>query len=326
MNDREVDQDLSVEEAVASVLAELPEPVQRFVTGPDRDTVALELTRKYELHADQGADFEHAFTFMLLGLYSPEEFVQELRGAGISDAAIQGLATDVNERVFKRLRKEEQQGSEPAPARREAPPAVPVMQVGPRPAPPPQPPAPVVPAPIAQQPVPQPVAPPYPQAAYPQPAPAPAPYPQTAYPQPSPAPAAYPQAYAPQPIPIYSNPAPETHLHARTMAEDMQLASQGLQGQAATPASSFQTASVPVTYAPSPVPPVPQPPPLQAYVPPTSPASYAPYTPPPAQRPPEPEQTMPITAPIRLTPIDRAHDGGPIGKEFGTDPYREAIE
>jgi len=273
MADRELDPDLSLDEAVATVVAELPEPVQRFVTGPERDEVSLDLTNKYNLHADQAGDFEHAFIFMLLGLYSPEDFVKELRDAGLNESTIQGLATDVNERVFKRLRDEERRAGV-APARK---PAVPVMEVGPRP--PESPPAPAPVPPPQVQPVPAPQAPPVPQIA----------------------PPAAQASAAPAPIPIYSPPAPyPEHPHARTMAGDIALASQGLQGQAATSASSFQTASVPVTYAPPP-----PPPPLA----PAPPPQYAP----------------PTAAPIRLTPVDRRSDT-PIKKEFGSDPYREPIE
>jgi hypothetical protein len=40
---------------------------------------------------------------MLLGVFTPEEFVSELRSAQISEEAIRGLSQDVNELVFKRL-------------------------------------------------------------------------------------------------------------------------------------------------------------------------------------------------------------------------------
>jgi hypothetical protein len=87
---------------------------------------------------------------------------------------------------------------------------------------------------------------------------------------------------------------------ARTMASDMELASHGLQGQPATPARSFQTASVPVTKASTSAPP-----PQTAILPEYKPAP---------------------TAPVRLTPVDRTYQTAPITKEYGLDPYREPID
>lgn len=250
--------DLSLGEQIDILMEELPLPVQNFLRSPERNAVSLELTRKYQLHADTAGVFERAYLYMLLGIYTPDEFVQELRNGGVSEETIKGLTNDVNELVFKRLRKEEQQPPPPASFRTPPPrPSVPLPRVGEEEVPPNLPGQNIAPAP-----------------------PPPAPPPQ-----------------APS-VPIYRNeptlqvPAP----HVRTMAEDMQQASHGMQGRPVTPARSFQTASVPITSAPPPVPP-----------------------PPPSYVPPAP-------APVRLTPVDRAHAGAPITKEYGSDPYREPIE
>src|SRR3989344_4886731 len=275
-------EDLSIEEAVATVVADLPEAVQRFVTGPERDEVSLDLTRKYGLHADQAGDFEHAYMFLLLGLQTPEEFARKLRDVGLPETTIQGLATDMNERVFKKLRKEERLKSSVLTA-----PNIPE------------------PPPFATQTVPQ----------------------STATPPPSPLPAYSvplmqnaPVLYQPLPTtPIYNNPAPvpptpETyHQATRTMARDMELATQGYQGQAAQPV--FQSAPAPVQYAPVPTPIVPS---AQPFVPPPQAA--------PTPEPLQPNYSSPATAPVRLTPVDRVHTNAPITKEYGSDPYRESIE
>ncbi|HEY4488980.1 MAG TPA: hypothetical protein VJA87_00640 [Candidatus Paceibacterota bacterium] len=301
-------EDLSIEEAVATVVADLPEAVQRFVTGPERDEVSLDLTRKYGLHADQAGDFEHAYMFLLLGLQTPEEFARKLRDVGLPETTIQGLATDMNERVFKKLRKEERLKSSVLTAPNiPKPPQVPVMEVGNRDIPPNLPGQYVPPEtpPFATQTVPQ----------------------STATPPPSPLPAYSvplmqnaPVLYQPLPTtPIYNNPAPvpptpETyHQATRTMARDMELATQGYQGQAAQPV--FQSAPAPVQYAPVPAPIVP---PAQPFVP----SPQAAPTPEPLQ----PNYSSPATAPVRLTPVDRVHTNAPITKEYGSDPYRESIE
>ena len=143
-------QEVDINEAVATLLRELPKPVQDFVTGPERARVALSLSQKYKLHADQAGEFEHAFMFMLLGVSSPEEFVNSLTRAGILPETVRGLITDVNEQVFVPLRKAEQ-GSVPASTVPVSAPA-PLAPVQPVPAPT------LAPAPIPV-PVPVPVAP-----------------------------------------------------------------------------------------------------------------------------------------------------------------------
>ncbi len=188
--------DLSVDEAVATLLSELPKPVQDFVTGPERARIALSLSQKYQLHVDQAGAFEVAYMHMLLGISSPEEFVDSLTKAGISSEAVRGLANDVNEQVFVPLRKAEQ-----------APPA-PVIAT-----PPPAPAAPILPG--STEPVPQQVVPP-PMHHYPVPA-APLPhtliYPPYAVPYGTPMymmPVHHPQQWVAPPVaaPLPEQPAP----------------------------------------------------------------------------------------------------------------------
>ena len=113
-NDRE-QQDLDVE--IATVFKDLPKPVQGFLLSEDRGRVARELSQKYSLHVDQAGEFERAFILMLLGVEKPEEFVSSLSAAGLTQDVINGLAADVNERVFIPLREAERAAaSRPIPA------------------------------------------------------------------------------------------------------------------------------------------------------------------------------------------------------------------
>jgi hypothetical protein len=100
--------EMSLDESVATLLSGLPGPVQAFVLGPDRPRIALELSKKYSLHVDQAGAFETAYIHMLLGISSPEEFVDALTKAGVPPESVRGLAQDVNEQVFLPLRKAEQ--------------------------------------------------------------------------------------------------------------------------------------------------------------------------------------------------------------------------
>ncbi|MGE5540831.1 MAG: hypothetical protein ACM3TU_00905 [Bacillota bacterium] len=133
---------MSLDQAVATLVNDLPAPVREFVTGPDRDRIALELSQKYRLHADQAAGFQHAYLFLLLGITAPDEFMQSLRDENIPETDAVGLANDVNEMVFKPLREKERTATSvpeaPVPAAKIAPahlpsastpPLVPPMQL-----------------------------------------------------------------------------------------------------------------------------------------------------------------------------------------------------
>lgn len=165
MNPEEDLQEATVEEAVASLMSELPAPVQDFLKSDERGEIVRELAGKYSLHVDQAGEFERAFLFMLLGILKPEEFVSTLAASGFSQEAINGLAADVNTRVFMRLRDAERTRTAPAaptpakpasippPAIEYTPPQTQTTLPGsPEPAPMPQPVTP--PDPVAAQPVP----------------------------------------------------------------------------------------------------------------------------------------------------------------------------
>lgn len=96
--------DAEFQDSIATLVHDLPKPVQDFVSGPERDKTVQDLAAKYKLHVDQAGVFEQAFIFMLLGVSTPEEFVQKLMATGLSQETVNGLVTDVNERVFMRLR------------------------------------------------------------------------------------------------------------------------------------------------------------------------------------------------------------------------------
>lgn len=94
---------------VMSVLRTLPVPIQEFLTSPERDSVTVRIVGRYNLHVDQSGQFQKAFLFMLMGIFSPEEFVNNLVEAGISEETVRSLANDVNEMVFKPLREKERE-------------------------------------------------------------------------------------------------------------------------------------------------------------------------------------------------------------------------
>lgn len=121
---------LPFEQRIALLMGDLPAPLQRFLRSPERDAVSLRISQKYQLHADQAGVFEQAYLYLLIGVNSPDEFVQDLKKAGIAEDTIRGLAADINEQVFKKLQQEERGAvSTPAPVTPVVvpAPAVPVM-------------------------------------------------------------------------------------------------------------------------------------------------------------------------------------------------------
>ncbi|HEY0948395.1 MAG TPA: hypothetical protein VGE53_02845 [Candidatus Paceibacterota bacterium] len=96
--------DADVSAAVASAMRDLPKPVRDFLKSDERDVVVRDLSAKYNLHVDQAGEFERAFILMLLGVERPEEFMASLSATGLTADVINGLATDLNERVFTPLR------------------------------------------------------------------------------------------------------------------------------------------------------------------------------------------------------------------------------
>ncbi|KND50095.1 MAG: Proline-rich protein [Parcubacteria bacterium C7867-008] len=152
MGEEEINIDeLNPQQKAAILMADLPVPVQNFLRSPERDAVSIELSTKYKLHADQAGVFSDAYIYMLMGIYTPEEFVQQLRQAQIPEATVQGITLDLNERVFKRLQNAERTytpPATPAPAPKPVPPPVVVAPVTPKPIQPTVMSAPIVPKPV----------------------------------------------------------------------------------------------------------------------------------------------------------------------------------
>lgn len=286
--------DSDIEWSVATLMETLPAPVRTFVRSQERKDIALALSQKYRLHVDQAGTFERSFLYMLLGVSSPTEFVSELRGAGIPDDIVTSLTSDLNEQVFKKLRRQEEAAVTPVPPPAPIAPAPPVPQPSPAPRP-----EPVLPplesvrtmntdmerAREAAQPQ-------YQQPYMPQ-------YPQMAVQY-----VPFPGAYQPMPPP------PQTYWMPVPMPQ-------------MPPQYQYPQ---PPQYAPQPVPPaapipVPTPPP-PAPVAETRPietpntAEFVPYEPP---RRAEPPPNLPTSEPA--APIST-----PIKREYGVDPYHEPIQ
>lgn len=207
--------ELSLEQSIGLLLSQVPKPIHDFVLN-ELSEKTQQLSDKHKLHVDQAGVLQRELLLMLLGKEEPANFSKSLGEAGIPEATAQALLLDINEEIFKPLRKLEQTPAVPAPAA----PAPTYREPIPEPAPAPitPPPPPVAQAPQWTPPYPQ-TAPPPPQfvpmppgtywvpvsiAQVPPPPPpqAPAPEPATPVAPPQPTPEVQPEAPRPEPTPV----------------------------------------------------------------------------------------------------------------------------
>ncbi len=147
------------------VFQKLPYPIKEFLSSPNFGDMIDELQVKHKLHVDTTGTLAEGVTQMIAGIISPTQFLQELRGAGVSDVVANNLLQDLNTRVFKPLNEKIREDGFVVPTTSESRPEQPQA----RPAPqtlratqplqtsPPNPPVPLPPTPavsVAPQPVP----------------------------------------------------------------------------------------------------------------------------------------------------------------------------
>lgn len=153
-NDLRPSEEVTLEEALSTLVSEVPGPIQDFLLSPKRNETIFRLSQKYGLHTDTAGVFERAFLSMLLGVSTPQEFITDLTSAGLPEVTVNGLMEDVNQEVFIPLRNAERlAATQPVPEPVMTAPLVPPPSFTPVTQAPPLPPAqPVVvpPAPAAQ--------------------------------------------------------------------------------------------------------------------------------------------------------------------------------
>lgn len=130
----------------------MPPVVRAYLTSGRCSAVARDLMIQYGLHIDQGGIFERELMLLIMGIESPEAFLDALEHeAGIPDDVARNLTADINRDVFIPMR-DEMRRSDSVPNAPAAPPPQPRVQVPPpsygaSPPPRPAPPSPPVPLP-----------------------------------------------------------------------------------------------------------------------------------------------------------------------------------
>ncbi len=138
----------TLEESVAQVMQALPPVIRAYIAQGKYTAVAKSLMAKYSLRLDQGGVLERGIMLLLMGINSPDEFLQALVDeAKLDEQTINNIAKDLNDLVFAPLRKEEEAGrsgtsapqaTKPAAAAAQPQPVAAKAETRPAPAAPPQ--------------------------------------------------------------------------------------------------------------------------------------------------------------------------------------------
>lgn len=97
---------------IADATKKVPKLIQdELSSGEDTAVVLAQMGQRYKLHIDQIGILAELNRNMLLGLVGPEEFLKELIAAGVSDKDAREIMTEINQKIFVPLRKEEEKGS-----------------------------------------------------------------------------------------------------------------------------------------------------------------------------------------------------------------------
>jgi hypothetical protein len=92
-----------------SAFAKLPYPIREFLVGDELGTIIQAIGKTYGLHVDTVGAVEREATNMLLGLINPEQFVAELKSAGVPAESIGPITQELNQKIFVPLRKKMQE-------------------------------------------------------------------------------------------------------------------------------------------------------------------------------------------------------------------------
>lgn len=102
--------DTALEDNIASVMRTLPPLIRDYIAQEKYAPVVRELAAKNKLRIDQGGKLETDVVLLLIGIHTPEEFIDSLEGAGFSHEAIDDVTREINKRIFVPLREQEENG------------------------------------------------------------------------------------------------------------------------------------------------------------------------------------------------------------------------
>lgn len=101
-------QQLTFDESMKEVVQALPPVIRAYLAQSKHTPIAKDLMAKYGLRIDQGGVLEREIMLLLMGVESPEEFMQALiEEAKISEDTVNSITEDVNTQILVPLREEE---------------------------------------------------------------------------------------------------------------------------------------------------------------------------------------------------------------------------
>lgn len=87
------------------IFDKLPEALKDAIVSVDNARIIGEIGKKYNLHIDQTGEVAEEVGLVLLGLTHPTEFVSQLtKKVGIDRVVASQIASDINDRIFLKVR------------------------------------------------------------------------------------------------------------------------------------------------------------------------------------------------------------------------------
>lgn len=104
---------LTLEDSLAQVMQTLPPVIQDFLRKEKYTEITKRLMSKYSLRIDQAGVLERELMLVLMGVDTPDEFIEALNGeARIEKIKINAIVRELNEQVFTPLREAEKKPGE----------------------------------------------------------------------------------------------------------------------------------------------------------------------------------------------------------------------
>lgn len=99
---------------MAEAMDRLPQAVKDAILDNHVDKVIADIARRYNLRIDQSAGLENEIQFTMLGLERPEKFLANLKSeAHIEDQKASGITKDVEDQIFRSIKKDLMRVQEP---------------------------------------------------------------------------------------------------------------------------------------------------------------------------------------------------------------------
>ncbi len=93
------------EQLIKEQMESLPRPVKEAIASFDWARAVFDIGRKHDLHVDEIGEVQTEVMLVVLGLISPKDFYDQMVSrVGIEENRALEVATEVNEKVFLRIR------------------------------------------------------------------------------------------------------------------------------------------------------------------------------------------------------------------------------